>query len=189
MTSPEPDALVFDTGPLRHFAVQGWIRTLDFLAGDRRVLIPESVERELRDRAHTLPVLNDVLAAEWIHIDRSDDLQFLAAFSRYEERLVVGGANRGECGVLALAEVRGYEAVLDDAVPRALAEEFSLRVTATVPLLCQAVREGKLTLEMVEKVADDLLSGEYFLPFGPGEFRRYAIENGLVDYIPDGDPQ
>lgn len=181
MNPPERDALAFDTGPLRHFALQGWIRTLDFLAGDRRVIIPESVERELRDQAHALPVLHEVLAADWIAVDRSDDIQFVSAFSRYEERLVVRYANRGECGVLALAEVRGYEAVLDDAVPRALALEFGLRVTATVPLLCQALRNGKLTLEMIEKLADDLLSGEYYLPFKPGGFRRYAIENGLID--------
>lgn len=182
MTGPDPDFLVFDTGPLRHFAVQGWLRVLDFLARGRRVVIPESVEDELREQAHDLPVLHEVLAAEWIVVDRSDDPGYLEAFARYAERLVVGKTNRGECGVLALAEVRGCEVVLDDAVPRRLAEERGFRVTATVPLLCQAVREGRLTLSMVEKVADDLISGEYFLPFGPGEFRRYALEAGLIDY-------
>jgi len=40
-------------------------------------------------------------------------------------------------------------------------------------------------VSMVEKLADDLITGEYYLPFGPGEFRRYALENGLVDYPPD----
>jgi len=69
-----------------------------------------------------------------------------------------------------LGEVRGYEAVLDDAVPRSLAQEHGIRVTAIVPLLCQAIREGKLTVPMVEKVADDLISGEYYLPFGPESF-------------------
>ncbi len=177
-----PEALVLDTGPLRHFAAEGWLRLLEYLAGDRIVVIPESVEREVREQAHGVPLLGDVLTADWIVTDRSDDLPHLAAFSRYEERLVVGRANRGECGVLAPAEVRGYEAVLDDAVPRAIAEEVGIRVTASVPLLCQAVREGRLTLEMVEKLADDLLRGEYFLPFGPGGFRRHALENGLIDY-------
>jgi predicted nucleic acid-binding protein len=185
-TSPPPNALVFDTGPLRHFAVQGWLRVLDFLAEDRPVIIPESVERELRDQAHALPVLNEVLDAEWIVTDRSCDLAFVAAFARYEERLVAGGANRGECGVLALGRVRGYELVLDDAVPRTIAEEEGLLVTATVPLLCRAVRESKLTLTMVEKVADDLLAGQYHLPFGPGGFRRHALENGLVEYPVEG---
>jgi predicted nucleic acid-binding protein len=185
LSHPKPEALVFDTGPLRHFATQGWLRIVDFLAADRLVIIPESVERELRNQAYGLPALHEILTADWIVKDRSDDLPFVAAFGRYEERLVVRDANRGECGVLALAEERGYEAVLDDAVPRKLSDEHGIRVTATVPLLCQAIREGKLTVPMVEKVADDLIAGEYFLPFGPGGFRRYALENGLIDYPAD----
>lgn len=66
----DEDALVFDTGPLRHFAIQGWLRVLHFLAGDRPILVPESVERELRRQAHEIPVLNEVLDATWIRIDR-----------------------------------------------------------------------------------------------------------------------
>lgn len=185
MIHPDPDALVFDTGPLRHFAVQGWLRALDFVAGSRRVVIPESVERELREQAHGLPVLHEVLEADWIVKDRSDDVPFLASFARYEERLVVGDVNRGECGVLALGEVRGYEVVLDDAVARTVAEEHGIRVTATVPLLCEAIREDKMTVSMVEKVADDLITGEYFLPFDQGQFRKHALENGLIDYPTD----
>lgn len=185
MSGTGPCALVFDTGPVRHFAVQGWLRLLEFLAGDRLVVIPESVEKELRDQAHTLPVPHDVLAADWIVTDRSDDLPFLAAFARYEGRLVADGANRGECGVLALGEARGFELVIDDRVARSIAEERNLAVTATLPLLCQVIREGKLTVSMVEKVADDLISGEYFLPCGPGRFRQYAVENGFIDYPGD----
>lgn len=178
----DEDALVFDTGPLRHFAVQGWLRVLHFLAGDRPVVIPESVERELRRQSHELPVLNEILDADWIRVDRSDDLTFLARFSRYEERLVVGDANLGECGVLALGAVRGFEVVLDDGVARTLAEEDRLRVTSTLALLCQAIRNRKLTVPMVEKLADDLLMGDYYLPFGPGGFRTWALQEGLIDY-------
>jgi len=127
LTHPEKKYLVFDTGPLRHFAVEGWLRTLDFLAGDRIVTIPQSVKRELRAQAHKLPVLHEVLTADWIVRDRSDDLTFVAAFGRYEERLVVGDANRGECGVLALGEVRGCEVVLDDAVPEREADRVDGR--------------------------------------------------------------
>lgn len=97
--------LVFDTGPLRHFAAQGWLRALEFLAGDRPIVVPESVERELRHQAHELPALNQVLDAPWITVDRSDDIAFLARFATYEERLAVGETNLGECGVLALGAV------------------------------------------------------------------------------------
>lgn len=178
----ESDALVFDTGPLRHFSTQGWLGVLKFLAGDRPVLIPESVEVELKRQAHDLPTLHQVLDASWITVDRSDDIPFVMAFARYEARLVVRGENRGECGVLALGEVRGFEVVLDDAVPRVIAEENGIRVTATLPLLCKAIRDGQLTVPMVEQLADDLISSEYFLPFGPGEFRRWALEEGHLDY-------
>ena len=145
----DPDALVFDVGPLRHLAVQGWLGVLKFLAGDRPALIPESVEDELKRQAYDLPILDQVLEAPWIVVDRSNDLPFLAAFARYEKRLVVRGKNRGECGVLALGDVRGFEVVLDDATPRAIAEENGIRTTATLPLLCKAIREGQLTVPMV----------------------------------------
>lgn len=55
--------MVFDTGPLRHFAVQGWLGVLKFLAGDRLVIIPESVEHELRNQVRDHPVLHQVLDA------------------------------------------------------------------------------------------------------------------------------
>ncbi len=181
MTQPS-DALVFDTGPLRHFAVQGWLGVLKFLAGDRHVVIPESVERELKNQVHDFPVLHQVLDADWIGVDRSDDMPFLITFAGYEQRLVVDGQNRGECGVLALGKTRGFETVLDDNVPRTIAEEDGIRVTATLPLLCNAIREGQLTVLMVEALADDLLTGAYYLPFGPGGFRRWAYEEGLIEY-------
>lgn len=181
----QPGTLVLDTGPLRHFASQGWLGVLKFLAGQRQVLIPESVERELRRQMQDLPTLHQVLNADWIAIDRSDDLEFSATFARYESRLVVDGRNLGECGVLALGKTRGYEAVLDDNVARTIAHEEGISVTATLELLCQAVREGRLTVPMVEALADDLLSGEYYLPFGDGGFRQWALENGLIDY-PEG---
>lgn len=176
------DALVFDTGPLRHFAVEGWLGVLKFLAGERPVRIPESVERELKNQVHDLPVLHQVLDADWIGVDRSDDIPFLIAFAAYEQRLAVGQRNRGECGVLALGKVRGVETVLDDSVPRNIAEEDGIRVTATLPLLCNAIREGQLTVAMVETLADDLIAGEYFLPFGPGGFRKWACEEGFIEY-------
>ena len=178
----QPDALVFDTGPLRHFAVQGWLRVLHFLAGDRAVVIPESVERELRRQAHEAPVLNEVLDAAWITVDRSVDIAFLARFAHYEERLTVGEANRGECGVLALGAVRGFEVVVDDSVAVTIAEEDGVRASSTLALLCRAIREGQLTVPMVEKLADDLITGDYYLPFRAGGFRAWALQEGLIEY-------
>lgn len=181
--SEGPSALVFDTGPIRHFAEQGWLRVLQVLAGDRRVVIPESVGVEIQNQAQSLPALLQVFEAGWIEVDRSTDLMVAAAFARYERRLVDGGTkNRGECGVLALGEVYGYEVVLDDATARTIAEEKGISVTTTLDLLCQAIRARRLTISLVEKIADDLMVGDYYLPFGPGGFRMHAIKTGLLDY-------
>lgn len=182
MRVPDRDAWVFDTGPLRHFAAQGWLGVLRFLARDHPVFIPDSVERELRHAAEHVSAVRGVLDADWLTIFRSSSPEYIAAFTRYHDRLVVDGKNVGECGVLAMGEVYGCEVVIDDSPPRQIAEEKSIRVVATVPLLCQAIREKQLTMAMVENLADTLLEGHYYLPFGPGGFRQHVIENGLLDY-------
>ncbi|GHJ10325.1 hypothetical protein TPA0907_46920 [Micromonospora humidisoli] len=181
MTVPE-NALVFDTGPLRHFAQQGWLGVLRFLAEDRPVYVPDSVERELQRAVEQVPAARAVLDADWIKVHRSTDVGFAEAFAHYADRLVVDGRNIGECGVLAMGQVYKCEVVLDDATPRQIAEEKGIRVTATVPLLCQAVRTKMLAVKTVEELVDRLLEGEYFLPFGVGGFRRHVLENGLLEY-------
>ncbi|WP_181811155.1 nucleotide-binding protein [Streptomyces ipomoeae] len=181
MTIPD-DALVFDTGPLRHFATQGWLAVLRFLAGERKVYIPDSVARELNEARDSVPAVGQALDADWINVYRSTSLHYAEAFAGYRDRLVVDGKNVGECGVLAMGKVYGCELVLDDAVPRQIAEDERIKVTATVPMLCEAVRAKQLTMVMVEQLADDLLEGDYFLPFGRGGFRQHVLEHGLLDY-------
>ncbi|CAM3686826.1 nucleotide-binding protein [Micrococcus flavus] len=174
-----PVTHVFDTGPLRHFTLNGWLGVLKFLTGGC-IVIPESVEREIKDQQHQHAALRQILDADWITVDRSDDLEYLAAFARYEEHLVDGGRNRGECGVLALGRTRGHRIVIDDNVPRVLAKNEKLDCTGTLGLLCEAIRADKLTVSLVESLADDLMASEYRLPFGPGGFRQWAAENGLL---------
>ncbi|MEU3221880.1 hypothetical protein ABZ695_01810 [Streptomyces sp. NPDC006976] len=181
MTVPE-DAWVFDTGPLRHFAAQGWLGVLRFLAGDRRVYIPSAVQRELYNAADQIPAVRQVVEADWIHVHSSESMEYVGAFSRYHDRLVADGKNVGECEVLAMGKIYGCEIVVDDAAPRRIAEEEGIRVTATVPILCDAIREQKLTTVMVEELADNLLEGKYYLPFGSGGFRQHVLEHGLLDY-------
>lgn len=178
--SDSSSVFVFDTGPLRHFALRGWLGVLKFVNAGSPMVIPESVEAELLNQRHKEPSLAQVFDADWIAVDRSDDLDFLAAFASYEQRLVVDGRNTGECGVLALGKVRGYSLVLDDGVPRKIAKEEKLAVTGTLGLLCKAIREGQLTISLVESLADDLVMGTYHLPFGPGGFRAWAESEGLL---------
>ena len=182
MSPPEEDAWVFDTGPLRHFALSGWLGVLKFLAGDRPVLIPDVVERELRRQMHDDAAIGQVLDAEWVQVLSSTDQVYLASFARYANRLMSGGKNEGECGVLAVGATFGCEMVIDDSVPREIAESENLKVTATVPILCDAIRAKQLTVPMVEHVADELLANKYYLPFGLGGFRQHVLENGLLEY-------
>lgn len=143
MTVPE-DAWVFDTGPLRHFTAQGWLGVLRFLADGRPVFIPDSVERELVEAAKHVSAVHGALEADWIHVHRSSSPEYIAAFAHYRDRMVANGKNLGECGVLAMGQVYDCEVVIDDAVPRQIAQEKKIRVLATVPLLCTAIREKKL---------------------------------------------
>jgi hypothetical protein len=77
---------------------------------------------------------------------------------------------------------RGAGMVLDDSTPRAIADEEGLAVTVTVQLLCDAIRAGMLTVPMTEQLADELIMGKYYLPFGRGGFRLFALQQGLIDY-------
>lgn len=173
---------VFDTGPLRHFCLGGWLGVLKFLVGDVPAVMPESVEREVLFQQASDPRLEQITRAGWIGVDRCDELGFLRDFARYEQRLVPTGSerNRGECGVLALARARGWIAVLDDVAPRTIAEEEGIEKTGTLGLLCRAIREERLTVAMVERLTDDLIAGCYYLPFGPGEFYPWARQRGLI---------
>jgi predicted nucleic acid-binding protein len=182
MTIPA-NALVFDTGPLRHFSMMGWLGVLKFLADDRPAFMPDVVEKELNDAVLSGAAGPDqVLKADWIQVHRSTDLVLMSAQAGYEDRLVANGKNRGECGVLALGKTYGCELVIDDSTARTIAAEDGLRVTTTVELLCAGIRAGQLTTPMVEKLADDLLENEYFLPFGEGGFRSHVLSEGLLDY-------
>ncbi|MBS1906186.1 MAG: nucleotide-binding protein [Actinobacteria bacterium] len=165
---------------MRHFTLQGWLGVVKYLGRDHQVIIPESVEVELRDQSRTDPELRQVLEADWIHVDRSTDLAYLQAFSGYERLLAVGGRNLGECGVLALGKTRGHQIIIDDRVASNIARREKLNCRGTLALLCDAIRQQKLTVAMVSDLADDLLIGEYRLPFAKGKFAQWADENGLI---------
>ncbi len=115
--TPGADAWVFDTGPLRHFALSGWLGVLKFLAGSRPVLMPDVVERELRRQTEDVRAVGQVLDADWIHVFSSSDPLYMANFAKYARRLVADGKNEGECGVLAMGATFGSEMVIDDSTP------------------------------------------------------------------------
>jgi predicted nucleic acid-binding protein len=180
--SGAPSAYVLDTGPLSHFARAQWLGVLKAVLCDSLVLIPDIVETELRNGAGQHVYLRAVLDASWIKVVPLDSAEQLTAFAHYEQRLVgLDGRNHGECGVLALAEtMEDAIAVLDDRVARKASQGRNVEVRGTLGLLCDAIRHGLLTVPLVSAVADDLLMNDYRLPFGPGDFARWADEAGLT---------
>jgi predicted nucleic acid-binding protein len=172
--------LVFDTGPLSHFAKEGWLGILKAIAGPRSVLIPDVVAEEIQVGAAFDERLRQVLAQPWIskrELVSDDEIGFFAHFSAL---LVHKDRNRGDAGVLALSKSINGIAVLDDRVARRAAESAGVDVTGTLSLLCEAIRSGLLTVRLVSTLADDLLHGDYRLPFKPGGFEKWAGDNGLV---------
>lgn len=180
--STAPLLYVFDTGPLSHFARRQWLGVLKTVLGDVRAVIPDVVEAELRRGAERHSSVEAVLDSGWIETITLDRPDQLAAFTYYERRLVgPDGRNVGECGVLALAEsIPGAHAVLDDRAAVEAAKSRGVTVRRTLGMLCEAIREGLLTVPLVSALADDLLTDEYRLPFGPGGFARWAAEQGLT---------
>lgn len=180
MTSEADRDIVVDTGPLSHLAQAGWLSVLRSVAAGRAVVIPDAVEAELRQGVHLKPHLQQVLDAEWITTRSIASDQELASFAHFAARLVVGTRNVGEAAVLAYAMVHGAIAVVDDGAARKAARDFAVALRPTLALLCDAIRDGLLTVRMVSDLADHLLETEYRLPFGPGGFENWADEQGLV---------
>jgi predicted nucleic acid-binding protein len=172
--------LVFDTGPLSHFAQEGWLGILRLVVGNRTAVIPDTVIDELRAGVQGRAHLQLVLDASWIehHVLMSEEE--LAEFTKFASLLVAKGRNLGESGVLAYAKANGATAVVDDGPARKIARADNVAHIGTLGLLCEALRENLLTVDLISAVADHLLEGEYRLPFGTGGFAKWAHDQGLV---------
>lgn len=172
--------VVFDTGPLSHFAKQGWLGVLRLVVGERRAVVPDTVVAELRAGVAGRAYLQLVLDAQWIErcdLTSDDEIREFAAFASL---LVAGDRNRGEAGVLAYAKANNALAVIDDGPGRRAARENGVECRGTLGLLCDALRDGHLTISLVSTVADHLIESEYRLPFKAGGFERWARDNGLI---------
>ena len=174
------EILVFDTGPLSHFARQNWLGVLKAVVGHRRALIPDVVVAELVVGAKVDRRLLDVLDAKWIEHRPLVSDEEVAAFAKFAALLVKGTRNRGEAGVLALASVVNGVAVVDDGAGRRAADHYGVAKRPTLALLCEAIQSGLLTVQLVSALADDLLATDYRLPFGAGGFEAWAKDQGQL---------
>ena len=174
------DAFVFDTGPLAHFARAGWLGVLRTLVGSSRAVIPVQVVSELRAAAGHEQAIGAVLDATWIEHHELRTGEELSAFGRFAAQLMSEGRNEGETAVLAIAATMPAQAVIDDSVAHKVAQKAGLSCKRTLALLCEAVRDGLLTAELVSHIADDLIETDYRLPFAAGKFIPWAISEGLL---------
>lgn len=174
------DILVFDTGPLNHFARESWLGALKAVVGSRTAVIPDVVVHELRIGASRDSRIEAALQADWIEHRELRSSEELESFARFSALLVKGDRNRGEAAVLALATTTGGTAVVDDGAARRAAGACGVRLQPTLALLCEAVRMGLLTTPLVAALADDLLASQYRLPFGPGGFEKWARSSGAL---------
>jgi predicted nucleic acid-binding protein len=178
--SESVSVVAFDTGPLSHFAKQGWLGILRLVVGERRTVVPDTVVAELQAGLAGRAYLQLVLDAPWIEkrdLTSDDEIREFAVFASL---LVAGDRNRGEAGVLAYAKANNALAIIDDGPGRKAARENGVRCRGTLGLLCDALREDHLTISLVSTVADHLIESEYRLPFKAGGFERWARDNGLI---------
>lgn len=174
------DILVFDTGPLCHFACQSWLGVLKAVVGDRTAVIPDVVVDELQFGSSRDSRIQMALDASWIERRELRSTEEIAAFAKFSALLVKGSRNRGEAGVLALASTLGGSAVVDDATARKAAADHHIPLRPTLSLLCDAIRGDLLTISLVSALADDLITGDYRLPFDHGGFERWAKDEGQL---------
>ena len=133
------DALVFDTGPLAHFARAGWLGVLKSLVGSRRAIIPVQVAAELRRATRDEHAIGAVLDAQWIgHYELRTEAE-LRAFAGFAAHLMSEGRNEGETAVLAVAATMPAQAVLDDSAAHKAAQSAGVACKRTLALLCEAV--------------------------------------------------
>ena len=176
------DTLVFDTGPLSHFARADILGVLKVVVGKRRAIIPEAVVTELSEGLHLNPRIQMVLEADWIERRAIATTTEAEAYARFARRLVSGDRNVGDAAVLALAQTVPARAVIDDWDACEIARKEKVVLSRTLNLLCEAIHSGLLTLDFVSDIADELIQTEYRLPFGPGEFKAWAARQNLFLY-------
>ncbi len=124
------DVVVFDTGPLSHFALAGWLGLLKAVVDGRAAVVPDVVAAELRAGAVRDSRIAAVLDEPWIQIRELHTDQELTHFAHFSSLLVKRDRNIGEAGVLALAKATDAMAIIDDGAARKAAADSNIRSAA-----------------------------------------------------------
>ncbi len=140
--------VILDTSVLSAFAKIGRLELLKTILEGYRVLIPESVYREL-----CFPELLEIATepngsaqkAAWIRVESAEETT--------REHASLG---RGEAGVLHLVKKHKAIAVLDDLAARKQAKEEGTPVSGTLGLLKKAATKGLIDKKEFRAIIADL---------------------------------
>lgn len=105
-----------------------------------------AVNEELLRGGTKYAQLYQASAQSWITVVNETTLEYLQLFSEYHKRQGGGSRNIGEATTLAYAELHNITAMVDDKVGRNHGKERGVRVTGTLELICQGIRERALEL-------------------------------------------
>ncbi len=137
--------LVFDAGPISHFARADILGVLKSVVGSRRAVVPQAVVAELRQGAYMNYRIQAALDADWLEHRAIETSIEIVSFAKFADLLVWDGRNIGEAAVLALAETMPARAVIDDRVACEVAKQEGIVFSRTLNLLCESVRSKLLT--------------------------------------------
>lgn len=134
--------VVSDTSPLNYLAMLGKLDLLPQLF--ERVLIPTSVEQELRIGGQTIPALAELWSKDWLEVRRIQNSGLLDELRRE--------VDEGEAEAIALAlEVSVPLLLIDELDGRRVAFERGLTPVGLGGLLVRAKARG-----LIQAVHDDL---------------------------------
>lgn len=173
--------LVFDSAPLSAFARARQLPMLDRLAGNDERVTTTAVIEELRAGLGEHPELHDAIDLPWLRIEPLAELDELALFGQYAQRLGAGTHDVGEATVLAFAEAHGAVAFTDDQTAAQIGRERGVKVVRTLALVARGVRHGVLNETEATRLVDELILAGGRYPFSAGEFASWARGNGLFD--------
>ncbi len=154
--------VIANTTIISNFAAVGRLDVLRNLLG--RLYITTDVFAEIQDgmaegydfyagiesQIHPLP------PDGWLHLTSLDGDEELRFFSRLPSAL-----NRGEASCLAVASLRGWAFLTDDARARAAARECKVLVSGTLGILSKAVETELLSMDQADMLLNGMIQAGY----------------------------
>lgn len=173
--------MVFDAGPLNHFALANELPALQQIVSDRRCVTTDAVREELREGTITHPQLVAVENLPWLEVVSLTTLGELYAFAEYMGRLGQSQRNAGEASVLAWAEVNDAVAFVDDQAACNVGRARGVTVYRTLNLVIRSHRAGHFSEQRAQEIIKALVdTGARFPQRARVDLFGWAREVGLL---------